>query len=162
MTFWTAANNARLCVLWDHGLTASEIMREMNAPSRNAVIGKARRLGLPGRISLVPAQPKAIRVRQENAALRQIRIKPSEPTAAPPPDLLVPLGTAEWPAAGLCRYGYGKVGQPGFAFCARPVGDRPYRDKAPASYCRDHADRCYQRKPYRKSGWSGWKEKLRA
>ena len=46
----TAEQNAQLSALWSEGHTASEIGRLMNV-SKNAVIGRVHRLGLPGRPS---------------------------------------------------------------------------------------------------------------
>ena len=65
---WTDERIERLKELWTKGMTASQIADELGAVSRNAVIGKAHRLGLQSRPSPVkpnePApvpQPKAMR-----------------------------------------------------------------------------------------------------
>jgi len=47
---WTDSLQARLRELWTQGLTASQIAAELHV-TRNAVIGKAHRLGLSGRAS---------------------------------------------------------------------------------------------------------------
>ena len=49
-SIWTDALQARLAELWAQGLTASRIAAELRV-TRNAVIGKAHRLGLSGRPS---------------------------------------------------------------------------------------------------------------
>ncbi|MEK9917994.1 MAG: GcrA family cell cycle regulator [Pelagibacteraceae bacterium] len=48
---WTDALAAELTKLWDKGLSAREIAEALNLPSRNMIIGKAHRLGLPKRQS---------------------------------------------------------------------------------------------------------------
>ncbi len=49
-SIWTDTLQARLRELWEQGLTASQIAAELSV-TRNAVIGKAHRLGLSGRAS---------------------------------------------------------------------------------------------------------------
>jgi GcrA cell cycle regulator len=49
-SIWTDSLQARLRELWEQGLTASQIAAEL-CITRNAVIGKAHRLGLSGRAS---------------------------------------------------------------------------------------------------------------
>jgi GcrA cell cycle regulator len=49
-SIWTDTLQARLRELWEQGLTASQIAAEL-CITRNAVIGKAHRLGLSGRAS---------------------------------------------------------------------------------------------------------------
>ena len=46
---WTDERVERLTKLWADGLSASQIAAELGGVSRNAVIGKVRRLNLPGR-----------------------------------------------------------------------------------------------------------------
>ena len=50
---WTEARIEQLRSLWGQGLTASQIAEQLGAVSRNAVIGKAHRLGLQSRPSPV-------------------------------------------------------------------------------------------------------------
>ena len=50
---WTDERIEQLKTLWQNGLTASQIAEEMGGVSRNAVIGKAHRLGLKSRPSPV-------------------------------------------------------------------------------------------------------------
>jgi GcrA cell cycle regulator len=57
---WTDERIETLKKMWDSGLTATQIAEELGGVSRNAVIGKAHRLGLPARPSPVkPNEPKA-------------------------------------------------------------------------------------------------------
>ena len=49
--FWTDERTQTLKALWDSGISASDIAKELNCASRSAVIGKVHRLGLPGRVA---------------------------------------------------------------------------------------------------------------
>jgi hypothetical protein len=53
--FWTDAQIEKLRRLWDEGATANQISAEMGHVGKNAVLGKAHRLGLPPRENPVPA-----------------------------------------------------------------------------------------------------------
>ena len=46
---WTPERESQLRELWNAGLSASRIAAELGSTTRNAVIGKAHRLGLSGR-----------------------------------------------------------------------------------------------------------------
>jgi GcrA cell cycle regulator len=48
---WAPSRVERLRALWAKGKTASEIAADLGGISRNGVIGKAHRLGLPARPS---------------------------------------------------------------------------------------------------------------
>lgn len=52
MSFWTEAKDARLRELWDSGDTAEQIALSLGAASKNAIIGRAHRLGLRSRKGL--------------------------------------------------------------------------------------------------------------
>jgi len=57
---WTEERIDTLKKMWDSGMTATQIAEELGGVSRNAVIGKAHRLGLQSRPSPVkPNEPKA-------------------------------------------------------------------------------------------------------
>ncbi len=56
---WTDERIDSLKNMWEKGLTASQIAEELGGVSRNAVIGKAHRLGLKSRPSPVKAKPQA-------------------------------------------------------------------------------------------------------
>jgi GcrA cell cycle regulator len=55
---WTDERIATLKKMWEGGATASQIAEELGGVSRNAVIGKAHRLGLKSRPSPVKANEK--------------------------------------------------------------------------------------------------------
>jgi len=69
---WTEERIDQLKRLWGQGMTASQIAEELGGVSRNAVIGKAHRLGLEARPSPVKAGDAAA-------------AGAPAPTAAPPP-----------------------------------------------------------------------------
>lgn len=56
---WTDERIEKLTKMWEGGATASQIAEELGGVSRNAVIGKAHRLGLKARPSPVKANEKA-------------------------------------------------------------------------------------------------------
>src|SRR5688572_12535576 len=82
---WTEERIDRLKAMWTKGATASQIAEELGGVSRNAVIGKAHRLGLESRPS--PVKPgeekdkKAAAPKASAAAPRAAR--PAAPKAAP-------------------------------------------------------------------------------
>lgn len=82
---WTDERIEQLRSMWEKGLTASQIADELGGVSRNAVIGKAHRLGLKSRPSPVKATEKPV--------------KPAKPTAAPKPAAPPPAPRAAAPAA---------------------------------------------------------------
>jgi len=59
---WTDERIEKLTKMWEGGSTASQIADELGGVSRNAVIGKAHRLGLKARPSPVKPNEKPVRV----------------------------------------------------------------------------------------------------
>ncbi|MGH6785496.1 MAG: GcrA family cell cycle regulator [Novosphingobium sp.] len=76
---WTDERIERLTKMWEGGATASQIADELGGVSRNAVIGKAHRLGLKARPS--PVKPNE----KEAAPPPAPKAKPAEPAARPAP-----------------------------------------------------------------------------
>ncbi|MEO5598084.1 MAG: GcrA family cell cycle regulator [Novosphingobium sp.] len=74
---WTDERIERLTKMWEGGSTASQIAEELGGVSRNAVIGKAHRLGLKARPS--PVKPN------EKAETTTAVSKPAEAAAKPKP-----------------------------------------------------------------------------
>ena len=70
---WTDERIGTLKKMWEGGATASEIATELGGVSRNAVIGKAHRLGLKARPSPVKANEK-----------KKAAVPAKKPAAAPP------------------------------------------------------------------------------
>ncbi len=81
---WTDERIETLKKMWDSGLTATQIAEELGGVSRNAVIGKAHRLGLPARPS--PVKPNEAKAAAASApAEPRPAPAPSAPRAAAPP-----------------------------------------------------------------------------
>src|SRR5690242_17652616 len=79
---WTDERIERLKKMWHDGATASQIADELGGVSRNAVIGKAHRLGLEQRPSPVkPGEEKEVK----RAAPVASAPKPAAPKAEPAP-----------------------------------------------------------------------------
>ncbi|MFW2829764.1 GcrA family cell cycle regulator [Sphingomonas sp. ID0503] len=96
---WTDERIERLKTLWGQGMTASQIAEELTGVSRNAVIGKAHRLGLEARPSpvrggesvetSVPAPAPAVEIAAEpkvEALERPVQPAPA-PAPVPPPSI---------------------------------------------------------------------------
>ena len=81
---WTEERIATLTKMWEGGSTASQIADELGGVSRNAVIGKAHRLGLKARPSPVKAKEKKKPAPKKKAAPKPAAKKPA-PAAAPKP-----------------------------------------------------------------------------
>ncbi|AMG74617.1 GcrA family cell cycle regulator [Sphingopyxis granuli] len=89
---WTDERIEQLRSMWEKGLTASQIADELGGVSRNAVIGKAHRLGLKSRPSPVKATEKAKPARSAPAP------KPAAPTPTPAPRAAEPASARPAPA----------------------------------------------------------------
>ncbi|MEA3051060.1 MAG: GcrA cell cycle regulator [Sphingomonadales bacterium] len=91
---WTDERIERLTTLWTQGMTASQIADELGGVSRNAVIGKAHRLGLQSR-------PSPVKPNEEGGDERDSASAP-QPRAEAPEAKPAPAATAapaEAPAA---------------------------------------------------------------
>jgi GcrA cell cycle regulator len=81
---WTEERIERLKKMWHEGATASQIADELGGVSRNAVIGKAHRLGLEQRPSPVkPGEEKEVKKAAPAAAASAKPPKAEAPKAAP-------------------------------------------------------------------------------
>ena len=78
---WTEERIATLTKMWESGSTASQIADELGGVSRNAVIGKAHRLGLKSRPSPVKAKEKKAVAKKKTVA--PPATKPASPAAKP-------------------------------------------------------------------------------
>jgi len=87
---WTDERIDTLKKMWDSGLTATQIAEELGGVSRNAVIGKAHRLGLQSRPSPVKANDGEARPSEERRPAPPPAPRAPEPqpvaaaTVAPP------------------------------------------------------------------------------
>jgi len=116
---WTDERIERLKKMWHDGATASQIADELGGVSRNAVIGKAHRLGLEQR----PSPVKPGEEKEKKAA--------ATPAAAAPK----PAAKAEAPAARVAAAATpgpsGHVPTP-----QRPPSDLQYRSIGPGGFIR--------------------------
>ncbi|MGF7152334.1 GcrA family cell cycle regulator [Novosphingobium gossypii] len=80
---WTDERIEKLTKMWEGGSTASQIADELGGVSRNAVIGKAHRLGLKARPSPVKANEKPARP-----------AAPAAPKKPKPADTVPPFNTS--------------------------------------------------------------------
>jgi GcrA cell cycle regulator len=156
---WTDDRIATLRKLWNEGHSASIIAGNLGEFSRNAVIGKARRLGLASRRSapvlrrnarkpvLFSARSRSPKFRRTPSLPRQVppRAKPQRkiesashpacPVIEPSPDANV---TMEALTRLTCRFPLGDPKTSSFRFCGGPP--QPGR-----SYCAYHAAITYRR-----------------
>ncbi|MGF1626618.1 MAG: GcrA family cell cycle regulator [Alphaproteobacteria bacterium] len=143
---WTDERVAELKQLWEQGHSASQIATILGEVTRNAVIGKAHRLGLSSRPSPIKAgQPgSAQRPKKKPAARRPVprrraapaaRAKPERPAAPKLTDAerrLLAVQPQPAPAdyrGPTCQWPIGDPGQDEFRFCGAPASTgRPYCD----------------------------------
>ena len=95
---WTEERIAILTKMGEGGATASQIAEELGGVSRNAVIGKAHRLGLKSRPSPVKSAEKSAAKPAAKRKSAAPAIKPKAP-AAPPPRRPAPTQAAPVPQA---------------------------------------------------------------
>lgn len=113
---WNDERIELLKSLWAEGLTTGEIGKRLGV-SKNAVVGKAHRLGLKGRPSPIKRSGKAAKA----------EAPPKQPDPVPS---LVDL------AAHTCRWPIGDPREAGFHFCGKPaLTGKPY--------CGEHASIAY-------------------
>jgi GcrA cell cycle regulator len=101
---WTDERIATLKKMWEGGATASQIADELGGVSRNAVIGKAHRLGLKSRPSPVKAKDKKKPAKKATtkAAASAKKASAAKPATKPAPK---PAARADAPAAPAARPG---------------------------------------------------------
>jgi len=101
---WTDERIEKLTKMWEGGATASQIADELGGVSRNAVIGKAHRLGLKARPSPVkpnerPEKPAPVAAKKAKPAPEPVASQaqaepPARPAPAPAPSRPVPAPAA--------------------------------------------------------------------
>lgn len=92
---WTEERIDTLKKMWDSGMTATQIAEELGGVSRNAVIGKAHRLGLQSRPSPVkPNEPKADAAPPAPKPTPPAAPAPKAPVAAAPQAPAAPASVA--------------------------------------------------------------------
>ena len=121
---WTDERIETLTKMWEGGSTASQIAEELGGVSRNAVIGKAHRLGLK-------ARPSPVKPNEKEAAAPPPRAPKADvpPRAAPaprpaPPRAAAPPAPAAPGAAAAGAAGPG-AGTPGDGTAPAPAAPSP-------------------------------------
>ena len=142
---WSNDKVDELRRLWGQGQTASRIAELLGGVTRNAVIGKAHRLGLRGRPSPIRRDENApfVRVSRPSQPAEEAAIEPAPRpvTETPAPAPAQPVAQAKAPQAGgrACSWPVGDPKQPGFHFCGQEaLAGRPY--------CAAHCAMAYQKK----------------
>ena len=149
---WTEERIERLKSMWAEGATASQIADELGGVSRNAVIGKAHRLGLEQRPSPVKAveekDKKAAKPARAPAAAKPAPSE-SEPAAAAKPAPAPAAGAApapERPQPSAGEMQYRSIGPGGFIRQGpgdqqAPIPPAPPRRLVPAKPSPEVADK---------------------
>ena len=153
---WSSERIEQLRSLWHDGLSASQIATHLGGITRNAVIGKAHRLGLTGRPSPIKNRvPGAPRPRPRRPRVERSHVHAPRPAAASPMRRvelpLPPVELEDMPGATIltltdriCKWPIGDPRHPDFHFCGRASAEG-------LPYCIDHARRAYQ-PPARRGG----------
>ncbi len=118
---WTEERIATLAKMWESGMTASQIAEELGGISRNAVIGKAHRLGLQSR----PSPVKSNEAAKAAAASAASAAATAEPVAPPAPAAPEPVVAAPRPAPVAAPVPAPKPPAPE-PVAAAPVDDDPF------------------------------------
>ena len=114
---WDEKQLEKLKKLWDEGLPITKIGNELGV-SRNAIAGKAHRLGLPKRNSPISKSGDP-RKNQNSSNLETTKELP----------LKILLREVEW-SRNRCCWPIGDPKLPGFAFCGTSImPGRPYCEK---------------------------------
>ena len=147
---WTDERIAQLKAGWEGGMTASQIAEQLGeGVTRNAVIGKAHRLGLESR-------PSPVKGGDEAAAATPVAAPATVAAAATPPVIastapaaaraLVKKPVRSGKAAKttlldlnekICKWPIGHPGDADFHFCGKP-------SQAGFPYCTEHCLQAYQ------------------
>ena len=157
---WTEQRIEMLRRLWGQGQTASQIAVALGGVTRNAVIGKAHRLGLTGRPSPikrdasgssapkrrpVPRRAMAPQPKPMMQLQRAMQPQSQDGSIAASPQPAPREQPRNYPPARAhggtksCSWPVGDPKQPGFHFCGEP--SEPGRP-----YCASHCHQAYQRK----------------
>ena len=141
MSYWDETREAKLKELWEKGHTASQIAEALGGTTRNAVIGKAHRLKLAGRVQSSKTQKQnkpatSVQSKEERNISRRSRFKSLlldknfEPEN---PKQLEELDESS------CKWPIGHPDEKNFYFCGRTS----LKD---FSYCKLHLLYAYQPK----------------
>ena len=133
ISFWTQTKEKILKAMWGKGSSAREIGIKVGA-TKNAVIGKARRLELETRI------PENFVTKTKKAPVKKVAPPPPPPRPTTPGVTYLPRGNASDLLMSLsadnCRWPDGDPAGDDFTFCAgKKQGSSPY--------CKIHSEIAY-------------------
>ncbi len=156
---WTDERINTLKKMWKEGKSAAEIAKTLGkGVTRNAVIGKAHRMGLSGRPSPIkkPVAPKKEAAPKVTKAVAPKAAAPAKKVAAPAAKAIVPtreveelrkLESAAVQIGGgvalidlterMCKWPIGDPKDADFSFCGRGI-------RVGTPYCPEHAAMAYQ------------------
>ena len=131
---WTYERVEKLKQLWEEGLTASRIAAELGEVTRNAVIGKAHRLGLSGRMASKKSNGGISIIRK-----KRINISQNQKVINIAPIINEPMNPTDFENIkdGLCRWPLGEPEEIDFKFCGRNTQEG-------FVYCQSHYKQAYQ------------------
>ncbi|GHF12921.1 global cell cycle regulator GcrA-like protein [Kordiimonas sediminis] len=125
---WTDERIEKLKELWDSGLSASQIAKELaEGVTRNAVIGKAHRLGLKSR----PSPVKSDKTKPKAAPKKVVKKETSK--------FVTLLDLTDR----MCKWPHGHPGDDDFHFCGKS-------SEPGMPYCAAHCAEAYQAQPPRR------------
>lgn len=148
---WTDERIAQLKAGWEGGMTASQIAEQLGeGVTRNAVIGKAHRLGLEARPSPVKGGEEAVEINSPAPAPSTTAVAPAV-TASPQPVVAVARPVAKKSTRGgkapkttlldlnekICKWPIGHPSDADFHFCGKG-------SQAGFPYCTEHCLIAYQ------------------
>jgi GcrA cell cycle regulator len=129
---WSNDRVSTLSKLWQDGLSASQIAKQLGGVTRNAVIGKVHRLGLSGRAA--PARPsRSARITAPRPRRLERPIRSTTPPGAAFRAVAVSETAPEGPGlvadmtgltAHVCRWPIGDPKTETFSFCGRAAVGR--------------------------------------
>lgn len=115
---WTEERIEKLTKMWEGGSTASQIADELGGVSRNAVIGKAHRLGLK-------ARPSPVKANEKTDAAAAPAPKVAKPVAPPPEPKVAAAPRPVAPAAPVTPAPAPRAAAPAPAPEAKAASDAP-------------------------------------
>jgi GcrA cell cycle regulator len=148
---WTDERISQLKAGWEGGMTASQIAEQLGeGVTRNAVIGKAHRLGLEARPSPVKAGEEAAEAAPAPVVVAATAPAPRPAPVAPPPAAAKPAAVKKPVRTGkaarttlldlnekICKWPIGHPGEADFHFCGKGV-------QTGFPYCTEHCLVAYQ------------------
>lgn len=142
---WDEERTERLRSLWEEGLSASQIARSLEGLTRNAVLGKADRLGLPSRVANSAPRGDGVRAVVPTPKLSRAfnpDFTEKVPPTPPEPEVLAPVLNDGKPlrfpdsSDRVCRWIVGPATADA-VICGHPT-------KVGSVYCAGHAKIAFQ------------------